>query len=398
MAAGQVIAINPSLLVWAREESGYPVDRVAKRLHVKEERVAAWEKGELRPTLRQVEELARFFHRPLSVFFMPRPPQLPPLAAEYRRLSGVEPGHESPELRLALRQMVTRRENALNLIGELGDRIPEFMMRASMRESPVDVGNRLRAATRVTLETQTGWKDPWQAWREWRAAVERLGILVFQFPKVGIDEVRGLALLRTPLPAVGVNGKELPEARIYTLFHEVVHLMLAAANEEAPAIRERRPGNEWIEVERFAEIAASHAIIPEDALRSAIAYFDLRTDSWSVEGVRRIAKKFRLTPLAIATRLRESAFMTWVQYNEWRKLWDGYIASLPPRSPGGFATPVEKSVNRAGQPFAKLVLEALSANRITPVDASRYLDLKFEHFDKLRAHLSNGPGDTSFDE
>jgi hypothetical protein len=57
-------------------------------------------------------------------FFMPRPPQLAPLAMEYRRLPGVEPGHESPELRLALRQMLARRENALNLMEELGQEIP----------------------------------------------------------------------------------------------------------------------------------------------------------------------------------------------------------------------------------------------------------------------------------
>ncbi len=60
--------------------------------------------------------------------------------------------------------------------------------------------------------------------------------------------------------------------------------------------------------------------------------------------------------------------------------------------------PMEKAVNRAGRPFAQLVLEALSANRITSMDAARYLDLKFEHFDKLRAHLTAGPGDTASDE
>jgi transcriptional regulator with XRE-family HTH domain len=113
MPSNQAIAVNPSLLAWARTESGYALDRVAKRLNVKEERVAAWEAGERQPTLKQVENLARFLHRPLSIFFMPRPPQLPPLATEYRRLPDVEPGHESPELRLALRQMLTRRENGL---------------------------------------------------------------------------------------------------------------------------------------------------------------------------------------------------------------------------------------------------------------------------------------------
>ncbi len=398
MPSNQAIAINPSLLAWARAESGYALDRVAKRLQVNEERVAAWEMGERQPTLRQVENLARFFHRPLSVFFMPRPPQLPPLAADYRHLPDVEPGHESPELRLALRQMLTRRENALNLMGELGEPIPEFSLRAHLRESPTEVGQRLRHATGVDVAAQLDWANEWEAWRTWRSAIEQMGVLVFQFTKVLLSEVRGLALLRTPMPVAAINGKETtPEAKAFTLCHEVVHLMLAAGNEEAPAARERRSGNEWLEVERFAEVAASHALVPEDALRGVIGQLGLQQAEWDIENVRRIAKRFRLTRLATATRLRESGFMTWAQYNQWRVQWQAYVEKLKPRR-GGFATPMEKAVNRAGRPFAQLVLEALSANRITSVDASRYLDLKFEHFDKLRAHLARGPGETSPDE
>lgn len=397
MPSNQAIAVNPLLLTWARAESGYALDRVAKRLNVKEERVAEWEAGERQPTLKQVENLARFLHRPLSVFFMPRPPQLPPLATEYRRLPDVEPGQESPELRLALRQMLTRRENALNLMGELGESIPQFSLRAHLRESPAEVGQRLRRATGVEVATQLSWSNEYEAWRKWRAAVEQLGVLVFQFPKVSLSEVRGLALLRTPMPVAAVNAKEIPEARAFTLCHEVVHLMLAASNEEEPAARERRRGNEWLDVERFAEVAASHALAPEETLRGVIGQLGLQRAEWSIENVRRVAKKFRLTPLATATRLRESGFMTWAQYNQWREQWQAYVATLPPRK-GGFATPMEKAVNRTGRPFAQLVLEALSANRITSVDASRYLDLKFEHFDKLRAHLTTGPGGISSDE
>jgi Zn-dependent peptidase ImmA (M78 family)/DNA-binding XRE family transcriptional regulator len=397
MPSNQAIAVNPLLLAWAREESGYALDRIAKRLNVKKERVAAWEAGERHPTLRQVENLARFFHRPLSVFFMPRPPQLPPLATEYRRLSGVEPGHESPELRLALRRMLTRRENALNLMGELGESILEFSLRAHLREPPNEVGQRLRQATGVDVATQLGWANEYEAWRQWRAAVERLDVLVFQFPKVSLSEVRGLALLRTPMPVAAVNAKEMPEARAFTLCHEVVHLMLAASNEEVSAAKERRRGKEWLEVERFAEVAASHALVPEIALREMIGQLGLQQAEWGVENIRRLARKFWLTPLATATRLRESGFITWAQYNQWCDQWQAYIAAFPPRK-SGFATPMEKAVSRAGRPFAQLVLEALSANRITSVDASRYLDLKFEHFDKLRAHLTTGPGDVSSDE
>lgn len=85
------------MLFWAREESGFPIEKVAHRMHVKIERVASWEHGERLPTLRQVQELAKFYHRPLSIFFLPSPPKVAPLAAEYRRLPGVSPGHESPQ-------------------------------------------------------------------------------------------------------------------------------------------------------------------------------------------------------------------------------------------------------------------------------------------------------------
>jgi Zn-dependent peptidase ImmA (M78 family) len=388
MSAHQSIAINPKLLEWARKESGFATDQVARRLQVKIERVEAWEQGERQPTMRQVEELARFFHRPLGIFFLPRPPQLSPLAAEYRRLPGLQPGHESPELRLALRQMLTRRDNALNLMGELGKVTKDFALRAHLNESPSEVGNRLRVAMRITADEQLEWANEWRAWNAWRAAVENFGVLVFQFGKVPLSEVRGIALLHILFPVIGINGKEIPEARSYTLLHELVHLMLAAGKEEAPALYEQRSGEEWTKVERFAEGAASHALIPEEALRAEAG--NVGRVAWNTDAIRKLARRFRVTPLAMATRLRESNFMSWAQYQAWRETWDKYISTLPPRK-GGFATPVAKAINQNGRPFAQLVLEALSSNRITTVDAARYLGLKFEHFGKLRNALWEGP-------
>lgn len=397
MAAAETIPVNPDLVAWARRESGYDRERVARRLQVKEERVAAWENGERQPTFRQVAQLAAFLHRPLSVFFLSRPPQLAPLAANYRRLPGVQPGHESPELRLALRQMLGRRENALNLMGEMGDAVPEFTLRAHLNESAAAVGARMREATGIDALAQLDWTDAWRAWASWRGALEALGVLVFQFPKVALEEVRGLALLRMPLPVIAINSKEMPEAKAYTVFHELAHLMLAAGNEEQSALRESRTESEWEKVERFAEVAASHALVPETALGTVIGNLRLRHATWDIQDVRKIARAFRITPLAMATRLRESQYMSWTKYNQWRADWDTYVATLPVRR-GGFASPVEKAVSRAGRPFTQLVLEALSANRLTAVDAARYLDLRFEHFENLKTHLSRGPSEGTSDE
>jgi Zn-dependent peptidase ImmA (M78 family) len=355
------------------------------------ERVTAWEQGERPPTLRQVQELGLFYRRPLSVFFQSAPPQLPPLAAEYRRLPGVVSGQETPELRLALRQMIGRRENMLNLLGELGEPVQEFGLQARLEEKPAEVGRRLRDALKLEVAAQLEWANEWRAWHAWRAAVEDLGVLVFQFSKVALAEARGLSLLRFPLPVAGVNSKEQPEPKSYTLIHETVHLMLAAGKEEVPALRERRNSEQWEAVERFAESVASHALVPEGALAAVIRESRLPANNWDIGDMRRLARRFRISPLAMATRLRVSGYIDWAQYQAWRRTWESYVASRPPRA-SGFAHPVDQALSRNGRPYVQIVLEALNSNRLTTVDAARYLDLRAEHFEKLRDAITERPG------
>jgi transcriptional regulator with XRE-family HTH domain len=77
--------VTPGLLSWARAESGLSAERVGRRLGVEPARVAAWEQGERKPSVRQVMNLARIYRRPFGLFFLAQPPSGEPLAAEYRR-------------------------------------------------------------------------------------------------------------------------------------------------------------------------------------------------------------------------------------------------------------------------------------------------------------------------
>jgi hypothetical protein len=98
---------------------------------------------------------------------------------------------------------------------------------------------------------------------------------------------------------------------------------------------------------------------------------------------------FRISPLAMATRLRASGYMSWLGYQDWKKKWDAYLETLRPRS-GGIASPAQKAINRYGRPFVQLVLEALQTNRIASAEAAHYLDLKFQHFEELRGNIRLG--------
>lgn len=375
---------NPKVIEWARQDAGYDVEGVARRLRVKLEQVQAWERGSKPPTVRQLMNLAAFLQRPLSLFFQESLPDTRPLATEYRRLPGVVPGQESPEFRRAVRDMLARRQTTIDLYEELGYDLPGFTLRASLEEDPKQVGARLRERTGVTEAQQLAWRDKWQAWREWRDAIEGLGVLVFMFPDVPLAEARGIAIIRRPLPVVAVNTKEFAESRAYTALHEVVHLMLAASGQERPALDETRSTEAFQNLEHFADVAASYALVDEDDFARTVG----QAPPDSAQGVRELAVRFKMSPLAVATRLRESDFWSWPQYNAWRSSWEEYVGGLP--KPTGFATSVSKAIGRGGRTFAQLVFEALDTNRLTMAEAARALNLRTEHFDKLRARLVQG--------
>lgn len=380
-------SVTPALLLWAREESGYSAEAVARRLGVKVERLFAWESGERQPTVRQATALAGFYRRPLGVFFLPQPPRLPPVSSEFRRLTGVRPGGESPELRLALREISLRREEFLELSEELNYAATDFELRLRTADGPERAGEQLRAALGFAATTPSDWKDGWTAWGGWRRAAEDAGVLVFQFSGVALDEVRGLSLLHFPMPVAAINSSEgMPEARVFTLLHELTHLALAAAREQLPAMVDRRDDASWLELERFVEATAAAALMPRQEVFARLNALGGRPAVWDIDTVRRLARRFFASPLATATRLWALEQMSWDEYHAWRTMWEAAVAGMKSRRVGA-ASPAIRALSRGGLPFARLVLEALDANRITAARASRQLGIKFAHFDALRIEV-----------
>ena len=72
--------INPAIIKWARERSGYTLEEVANSLNKDVETISNWESGSSAPTNAQLEKLADKCKRPIALFFFPEVPQEPDLA------------------------------------------------------------------------------------------------------------------------------------------------------------------------------------------------------------------------------------------------------------------------------------------------------------------------------
>jgi transcriptional regulator with XRE-family HTH domain len=100
---------TPTVLTWARESAGLPVELAAKKAAIPSERLAAWERGEQRPTFAQLRKLSEVYKRPLAIFYLKEPPRGFQPMHDFRRAAERATIPNSPELTMEIRKAHDRR-------------------------------------------------------------------------------------------------------------------------------------------------------------------------------------------------------------------------------------------------------------------------------------------------
>jgi Zn-dependent peptidase ImmA (M78 family) len=102
-------------------------------------------------------------------------------------------------------------------------------------KDPIEFASKIREIIGIDLKEQKKWlwdergnKD-FQHYRflnECKETLNKLGILVFESERVSLEEMKGLTLYYDEYPIIVLNGSDFVNSRIFSLFHELVHLML----------------------------------------------------------------------------------------------------------------------------------------------------------------------------
>ena len=227
--AAKATGINPEMLRWAREQAGYPtVEPVAVSMKRPSSVIEAWESGTEFPTWRQLERLARdLYHRPTALFFLPAPPEEQPPSTEFRRLPALALDDLEPDTWLAVRQAKARQLDLTELAPF--DDAPERQIIHDLASSATldNIGELAMEARRyldVTIADQLEWSSEEDALNIWRDTVQSAGVWVFKrhFKQ---DDVAGFCLDDPQYPIVYLNNGQPKSRQIFTLFHELAHLL-----------------------------------------------------------------------------------------------------------------------------------------------------------------------------
>ena len=224
--AEYIQGINPTIIKWARERSGYTLEDVATALNKDVETISSWESGEQAPTYVQLETLADRYKRPIAMFFFPEPPQEPNFA-DRSALRSFEIEQLDPGIRILLRQAYARQLSLMEL--NMGVNSAETKIfqdfHAQLSDSPTELAQQTRAYLGISVETQTSWRGGREALDNWREQVEEKGIFVFK-DAFRNDSVDGFCLIHEQFPVIYLNNSRSSVRQIFSLFHELAHLLL----------------------------------------------------------------------------------------------------------------------------------------------------------------------------
>ncbi len=303
---------------------GRTVKEAAAILGESEELVLQWEAGQQQPLLHHVKALARFYKRPLAAFFLPGPPQELSLPHDFRTLPDENEIPLSPKTRLTMRQARRLQSIASELKEDTEGDIHVRIGRALLSDDPEVLASKVRESLGISLSEQLSWEKDTCAMDRWKKSVESLGILVFQM-SMPLEETRAFSFTDGGLPVIVINTKDALKARIFSLFHELGHIILNEGGICDPSkLGAEESAKKDRSIEAFCNFFAGGVLIPMEGLLShRLVAGKTSSYKWPERTLGTISNDFKVSKEVILRRLLIAGLTSRefysLKHNEWIK-------------------------------------------------------------------------------
>lgn len=371
--------INPEMMRWAREYAGFEEEYEELLPGYIKKHYVAWENGEKYPTWNQLRQVSKKYDVPTAFFFMKTVPESDdyPKLINYRKLDGGNYKRQSPYLIKNVRKSENRRENYLDLLFELEGDIPKFEVIGSSL-SKNDFANHIRERLDVSLSDQKSWirknnsldKNHYNFLNKWKKTItEKMGVLIFETEGVLLEEMRGLCIFHEEIPIILLNGKDSTNGRIFSLFHELTHLLIGQS-----AICEN---NELSGEEIFCNAVAGEFLVPSNDLNNDI--HRLSNDS-----IKDLSHSYGVSTHVILRRLYDCRKISNNEYNSRIESLKEFSTS---NSEGHGGSYFNTALKYNGEPYCAVALQAYEQGIITGGEFHKFTSLKKKYIPSLQKRI-----------
>lgn len=386
----EIVNVNTKWLKWARTSVKYEKDDVARKLNINPEKITEWEEtGEL--THDELIALSDVYEVSPYTFFDGNDPVYDKEIPDFRTINS-EKIKLTPEIMFELRRAKENRETLLNFEEDFDDfEFPLFSSYTLDSTNPLIVAENIRNLLEMSRSNSHRKLD------YWINLIESLGILVFEFYNIEPEQLRGYALYYDKLPIIGINHKESTNAKKFTLFHELAHLIM------------KKDGisniNEYTIInndEAYCNKVAAEVLVPNKLFKNYIRD-NSSYKKFRVEDIKGLSKIFNVSRQVIVRRALDLGFISRVDYNNRIKEFNEYInppkknnsnknvnSKLQPKkdnkskdSDKGLHNKAKIALRKNGNYFTSLLIKAYEEDIITDIDMALELKVSLEVMSKI---------------
>ena len=371
--------VNPKLLTWARERAGIGQSDLLRKFP----KLVEWERGELRPTFKQLENFAKAVFVPFGYLFLADPPEEKIPIPHYRSERDAPPRNPSPDLldtiyTLERRQVWMRR----HLIEQGCARLP-YVGSATVHDSVEAVVDNMRDI----LGLDPNWAEGQHTWQEalacLRDRMERAGVFVVSNGVVGnnthrrldVSEFRGFVLADEYAPFVFVNGADAQAAQMFTLAHELAHVFFGSS--AAFDLRQLQPAADA--TEKACNRVAAEFLVPSHALRQHWERAKRTDDPFKFLG-----RRFKVSVVVAARRALDADLIDGPTFRAFYADWQSREHKTTSAGGGNFYNTQNM---RVGVTFASAVIAAAKSGKLPYLEAYELTGLHGRTFEKFARRL-----------
>ncbi len=365
-------SISHQVLVWARNRAGLSLEDVASSFGKSVEEIEAWETGSAFPTYNQLEKLARSLYKvPVAVFFFPSPPDIEEPLRSFRTLPDVEIERLLPDTRFAIREAKTRQLFLAEMNDESNPIDPAIFdeIKLSVSDQLTFVAERIRNYFGVSTDDQFSWDSAETAFKKWRNAIEKAGVMVFKRP-FKQREISGFCLYDDEFPVICVSNSTAHSRQVFTLFHELGHVLCGLSS-----VTHRDLDNLSVfsadgrEVEIFCNRLASEILVPSAVFRNTTSSF-----KFSDQTLRELASLFSVSREVILRKLLDTESITQTLFNRaLSELNEEYLREHEKEGGGNYYSNVHTYL---GPTYIRMAFSRFHENKCSLEQLVEYLGVK----------------------
>lgn len=355
------VDVNPNILVWAREEAGYQAPEIAEYLNTDDATVSQWERDGKSVRYSDLSKLAKKYKRQVPVFFLKQTPQRVKKPNDYRNLNINSKGLH-PDTLLAIR----RTSRYLEFYKDLSDKSiieEQYSWLDNVRDPAIATADYIRQILEVPISEQRKKKN--QTFNFWRTKFEeKLGIFVFQFP-IKDGDFDGFSYMDNGKPyAVTVNNKITEKRKVFTLFHELGHIIEGDAG---LCLTIERNSSTFMGIESKCNTFAAQFLMPKSEVQKPSTF----------EEVGKFADSLGVSKEAYLIRTKSLGLISDGDFNQYMAILRQINAKIKKKPKSGFAIPRDVvSRSQRGDRFFDFVVDTYQANKVSPTIVRDLLDMK----------------------